>query len=296
MDVVMIKITTIFTKKKNQEKEYLLSAHLIYIIYKGFSRGKKMQLDITGILRDWEYDPDNYIRVITLKDGREVLQVRQPLGIEQYELSGRPDGKRPFDRESVLDEFLYRIDYHTNMFSSEENFRLSYDDFIMLQDEGMLYYARYLRLYQIGDFEKTVDDTAHNLRICELLDKYFYDDEVKNELLQYRPYIMKVNAISRAMVEVQNKFLRNARQILKSAITFILNLKEIDTPTFKLEKKRSLDALHETLLEISDTHSTEIDNLEFELAQAVEKEDYEHAAEIRDQISKLKRERTKEQG
>ena len=45
---------------------------------------------------------------ITLADGREVMQVRLPLGIEQYELSGRPDGHRPHDAESAFDYHLER--------------------------------------------------------------------------------------------------------------------------------------------------------------------------------------------
>jgi len=36
-------------------------------------------------------------------DGRPIMQVRTPLGIEQYELDGRPDGRHPHDMESVLD-------------------------------------------------------------------------------------------------------------------------------------------------------------------------------------------------
>ena len=253
-----------------------------------------MKFDITGLLRNWEYDPDNYIRVLKLKDGREVLQVRQPLGIEQYELTGRPDGKKPFQKESVLNEYLDRLEYHKLLFTTDKNFKLNYEDFILLQDEGMLYYARYLLLYQIGDFEKTIADTEHNLKICNLVDKYLIDEEVKNELLQYRPYILKINAISKAMIKIQNQLKNVARDILKSAIDTIQNIPDINTPTFKLEKNRSIDYLRTTLLEISEEELSEIENLEIELDRAVEKENYERAAELRDQINRLKKERTSE--
>ena len=253
-----------------------------------------MKFDITGLLKNWEYDPDNFIRILKLKDGREVLQVRQPLGIEQYELTGRPDGKKPFQKESVLKEYLDRLEYHKLLFSTDKNFKLNYEDFILLQDEGMLYYARYLLLYQIGDFEKTIADTEHNLKICILVDKYLTDEEVKNELLQYRPYILKINAISKAMIKIQNQLKNVARDILKSAIDTIQNIPDINTPTFKLEKNRSIDYLRTTLLEISEEELSEIENLEIELDRAVEKENYERAAELRDQINRLKKERTSE--
>ena len=249
-----------------------------------------MKVDITGLLREWEYDPDNYIRVLKLQDGREVLQVRQPLGIEQYELNGRPDGKKPFEKESVLKEYLDRLEYHKLLFSTDDNFELNFEDFILLQDEGMLYYARYLLLYQIGDFHKTVKDTEHNLLICDLVEKYLHDEEVKNELLQYKPYILKINAISWAMIKVRNNLASVAKDILKSAIELIRNIPDINTPTFKLEKQRSLDSLKETLMQVSEEDFAEINELEMELTRAVEKENYELAAELRDQINKLKKE------
>jgi hypothetical protein len=247
-----------------------------------------MKLDITELLNEWEYDPDNHIRILRLKDGREILQVRQPLGIEQYELDGRPDGKHPFNKESVLQEYLDRLEYHKLLFSSDENFRLSREDFLLLQDEGMLYYARYLILYQIGDFERTSKDTEHNLKICELVDQFMNEEEFKNELLQYRPYIFRMNALSNAMLQMQKKLKGVAKEILKSAIDFIQNIPTINTPTFKIEKSRALETLRTTLLEISDNSFSEVEKLQIELDKAVESENYEKAAEIRDKINKLK--------
>ncbi|MFW5812674.1 MAG: hypothetical protein ACOCWS_06765 [Alkalispirochaetaceae bacterium] len=61
-----------------------------------------MSQDLSHILRQWPYDPRETIRLITADDGREVLQLRLPLGLEQYELTGRPDGLRPMDEESYL--------------------------------------------------------------------------------------------------------------------------------------------------------------------------------------------------
>ena len=51
--------------------------------------------DLRAILAAWPYDPDDDARIVRGDDGREILQVRTPLGIEQYELEGRPDADRP---------------------------------------------------------------------------------------------------------------------------------------------------------------------------------------------------------
>ena len=58
------------------------------------------------MLRGWKYDEENNVRRFRTKAGREILQVRLPLGIEQYELNGRPDGLKPEGHESWLD--MYR--------------------------------------------------------------------------------------------------------------------------------------------------------------------------------------------
>ena len=64
--------------------------------------------DLKALLESWAYDANDCVRVVTLADGRDVMQVRLPLGIEQYELSGRPDGRRPHDAESAFDYHLER--------------------------------------------------------------------------------------------------------------------------------------------------------------------------------------------
>jgi hypothetical protein len=245
-----------------------------------------MYLDITDLLRQWEYDPESTIRTQKLRDGREVLLVRQPFGIEQYELSGRPDGKKPFNKDSILDEFLDRIERYKKVHSTDDGFKLKHEDFILLQNEGILYYYRYRILYQIGDFERTIRDTTHNLLICDIIDRYHDDDEEKKELLQYKPHIVRVNAISKAMIQVNKKLKNAARQIIKSAIDLIQNIPQIDTPTFQVEKTRSIESLKTTLMEISAEQQSlsPIEKFQIELDKAVEDENYEKAAELRDII------------
>ena len=53
--------------------------------------------DLRQILKAWPYDPEHDARIVRGDDGRELLQVRTPLGIEQYEMDGRPDGLRPLE-------------------------------------------------------------------------------------------------------------------------------------------------------------------------------------------------------
>ena len=66
-------------------------------------------VDLRSLLDAWPHDPDENVRIIRGHDGREIMQVRLPLGMEQYELDGRPDGRRPHGMVSALDYQLRRL-------------------------------------------------------------------------------------------------------------------------------------------------------------------------------------------
>jgi hypothetical protein len=246
-----------------------------------------MRVDITDILREWEFDSDNQIRIIQAEDGRQVLQVRQPMGIEQYELDGRPDGKRPFGRDSALEEFEARLENYRAEHGKEEGFALSHEDFAALQGEGVLYYFRYLVLFQIGDFARTARDTEHNLNLFALVEKFIDSDDDRKELLQYKPYVVRMNAIARAMISLHKEMKSAAEDILSGAISAIEQMHDIDTPAFQFERVRSLNYLKATLKQIHEKKASPADSLKVELQTAIEEEDYERAASLRDRIREI---------
>jgi len=246
--------------------------------------------DLTEFFRSWKYDPDNQVRIIRADDGREVLQIRQPLGVEQYELDGRPDGLEPEGFGSYLELHQNRLQRHIEQTGSEEGFVLSHEDFLQLQNEGLLNYYRYLVLFQIGDFERTARDTGHNLQLCDLVDRFASSEEDKKEMLQYRPYILRMHAIARAMVSLHRELKAAAKQILESAIEEIEKMPPIDTPAFQFERIRSLNYLRSTLKQVLERKASPLDRLKQELDEALEQENYERAAELRDRIRTLKKE------
>jgi hypothetical protein len=250
----------------------------------------KRPMDISDILNEWEFDPDDQVRIVRAADGRQVLQVRQPLGIEQYELDGRPDGKRLFGKESLLDVLSDRLARYREAHGSDEGFVIDHKDFLLLQNEGIIYYYRYLVLFQINDFERTARDTQHNLQLCELVDKYAVSDEDKKEILQYKPYMLRMFAVAKAMVCLRQKMPEAAREILESAIEEITAIPEVDTPSFQFERIRSLNYLRSTLKELFSGTESSLEKLNKELKRAVDEENYERAAELRDKIKSIKQE------
>jgi len=246
--------------------------------------------DLTEFFHSWKYDSDNQVRIIKADDGRDVLQIRQPLGVEQYELDGRPDGLTPEGRASYLELCQERLERHVEENGSEAGFVIEHDEFVQLQNEGLLNYYRYLVLFQIGDFERTARDTGQNLAFCELAEKYAESEEDKKEILQYRPYILRMHAISKAMVSLHRQLKSTARQILESAIEEIEKMSPIDTPAFQFERLRSLNYLRSTLKQVLEQKTSPMDRLKVELEAAIEEENYERAADLRDRIRALKKE------
>jgi hypothetical protein len=247
-----------------------------------------MNQDISKLLKEWPYNPSSNIRIIKINDEIEVLQVRKPLGLEQYELEGRPDGKRPFGKESVLEHFEDKLVQHRRAFGGDKGFSLSHEDFLLLQEEALFNYYRYLILFQIGDMERTVRDTDQNLKICELVDNYCAAAEDRDQVLQYKPYILRINAVARAMIAMKQGLTTLSKEIVEAAVTEIKNMPEINNITFQFEKMRSLNYLKVTLSELDNNKAaSRLDQLKLELEDAVKLENYEKAAEIRDLIQEL---------
>lgn len=246
-----------------------------------------MSNDLTDLLREWPYDSDDNMRIVEAGDGRNVLQVRQPLGVEQYELDGRPDGARPFDNDSIVAELTDRLERHREASGDDEGFELSHEDCVMMQSEGILFYYRYLLLFQLNDYERVIRDTGHNLQICELLENYCPDEDDRNAVLQFKPYILRMNGMARAMLQARNDETDEARETIDMTINQIQALEKIESPAFQFERVRSVNYLRQARDKISDQPSDPRKKLESQLRQAVDDEDYELAAKLRDRINKL---------
>ncbi len=242
-----------------------------------------MNRDIVNILREWDFDPDNNVRFFTASDGRELMQIRLPLGIEQYELDGRPDGHRPFEQDSYLNIYLGKLKQAQD---NRQIFTIGIKDFNLLHNEALLFYYRYVILFQTEDYYRTVRDTEHNIKICDLIDQYC-SEKAKEQILQYLPYILRVYAISQAMLALQGMETDQARDYLETTISKIKSLPIIETSIFDLEKERSLKQLREVLEQVKSRHPNEREILEEELLHAVESENYEMAAQLRDRLQNL---------
>jgi UvrB/UvrC motif-containing protein len=242
--------------------------------------------DLTDILNEWPYDPSAYVRKIEAEDGRELIQVRTPTGIEQYEITGRPDGLEPYGFPTMLEYAESQLEPGPD--GSPGRFTIDADTAGELQHEGLLFYYRYLVCFQIGEYGVVVRDTARNLRMFDVLKAHCEDAEIVNASEQYRPYVMRMSAAARALSSINSEDYAQARGVVEVGIQSIERLTTVPTTTFEFEKERSLAILRGMLKAIPEPkEASPEDTLRQELDDAVESEDYERAATLRDRLRDL---------
>jgi|SRR5947207_1751083 len=245
--------------------------------------------DLRAVLKTWVYDPDNDARFSRGDDGRELLQVRTPLGIEQYETDGRPDGERPHGLESFLEYHLQRL-AKAKAESREGDFKLGPKECGELFTEGTLYYFRYVRLFQLKDWTRTVRDTTRNLQVFDLVRRYAKRDEDQQFLEKWRPYIIRVNSTAAVMLQLEKHAYDNALQLVNEALQRLEKLEELEDETFCFELERSLIALRELADQIQKNRpKSELEQLEHQLRRAIDRQEFERAAQLRDRIRVLKK-------
>ena len=236
--------------------------------------------DISKLLEAWKYGDGDHVRRVTRADGDEVLQVRLPLGIEQYEMNGRPDGLRPEGEESWFRHYSNQAE------NNPWNIELEEGDFQNLKDECLLYYYRYLLFFQLGEYELCSRDTLRNIKVLDFATRHF-PPEICASLEQYRPYILRMYCMSEALGTIESGGdISEALQILSEGISNIENLPEMGSnKIFQLERRNSLRAAEELRQQLLRMLPPDpLSEIRRKLAEAIEEEDYEEAARLRDSL------------
>jgi hypothetical protein len=249
-------------------------------------------VDLRLLLKNWPYDPDNDSRIVRGQDGREILQVRTPLGLEQYEMEGRPDGERPHEMETALEHYekKYREAVEKGVGG---DFDLDAREAAELFNEGTLFYFRYVRLFQLRDWRRTIRDTARNLRAFDFVHEHARREEDQQFLEKWRPYVIRINATAFAMLELDKNAYAEALKHVTAAISAIEALPGLEDETFAFERDRSLAALGELAGQIRQSRPvSEEEKLERQLRRAIERQEFERAASLRDRIRELKNQQT----
>jgi len=249
--------------------------------------------DINEIIEGWDFSPGEVtVRKIIGRDGKEKIQMRLDLGLMQMEISGRPDGKQPYGKESYLEYYKYLVEMHIVKHGTDETFHLNIEDCLKLQREAVQYYYRYLSFFQLEEYELAKRDTERNLRLIDFVNRYATSDEEKWLFSQYFPYITMMNTRAKATIYLERKEHKDALKIIKNGIKKIKNFYKEHEEEEDLELNPEISFLLNWQREIKMSVPLSMtEKLRTELEYAIKNQEYEKAAEIRDKLKKMSEEK-----
>ncbi len=250
-----------------------------------------MDFDISHLLEQWDYKPGQVVvRKLKGKDGKEKIQMRVDLGLLQMNAEGRPDGKRPFGHNSLFEYHQTRLyKYLTAHDGCAEGFKLKSEDCAKLQMEALQYHHRYISLLQLGDHTRVVRDAERNLEVFEFVSKHAETEDLAWSLLQFQPQLLMILVRARAMQALETDDYAGAVEIVKEGLERIREFYRKLSRTDLLEQSAELQSLESWLAEIRARRPlTARERLEQALDDAIQCEDYEKAAQMRDALRTLK--------
>lgn len=248
-----------------------------------------MNKDIGLILNGWPYNSNEVtVRKIVGLDGRDKIQMRLDLGVLQMETDGRPDGERPNGHDSLLEWHTSRLERHNARRGEDSGFILSEDDCSDLKQEAMQYYYRYLSLFHLGDYDLVIRDTERNLRAFDFMREHAEEESDRFSLEQFRPYVLMMNTRAQACLHLEQNEFTIALDLIDDGIERIEEfLREVGRDDL-IESCREINFLDEWKERIRSNRPLSLEEkLRRELRSAVESENYERAAQLRDQIKEI---------
>jgi hypothetical protein len=243
-----------------------------------------MSFDISHLLEQWDYQPGQVVvRKFVGKDGEEKIQLRVDLGILQMNAVGRPDGKRPFGHPSLFEFYQGKSKQ-----PGGAKFMLGPEDCAKMQMEALQYHHRYICLLQLEDFVGVIRDTERNLAVFEFVEKHAESPELAWSLQQFRPQVLMIRTRARASQRLQEQDFAGAIKAIDKGLEALRGFYQEYERSDLMDQSPEIASLQNWLEELNKQRPlSRREQLEIALADAVKREDYEKAAEVRDALRKL---------
>lgn len=248
----------------------------------------KRNQDIDDILKQWPFDPLSVnVRLLELRK-REVLQMRVDMGILQMETEGRPDGHR-FQGAPTY------YDYLTKKAQGQTNFKLNENQCFEVDREFVQFYHRRVCWLQLKEFDRAVRDAEHTLRLMDFCKRYSPDEQWTISHEQYRPFVLyhRTQAAALAWInreennlDIDSQYMAElAIEEVNRGLAKLRELFEEYEAIEQFEEDELVQRLREFREGLRDKYQIEF-TLQEQLDQAIENEDYELAADLRDRLGR----------
>ena len=234
--------------------------------------------DIDSILKGWPFRPGEVsARIVKARNGREVLQMRVDMGVLQMETDLRPDGERPGGAETFFD---YAVG---EAIREGGSFRLTKEQCAEADREFVQFYHRRICWLSLREYKRAAKDADHSLALMDFVRDHSPDDEWTLSHEQYRPFVLFHRVQAGALAALEEQGPESAIHEINAGLERFRDL----FAKYDAEEKFSDDELVRRLSEMREHVRKRYEvgrTLEEQLAAAVEAENYELAAELRDRM------------
>ena len=247
-----------------------------------------MSHDLNDLIENWPHElGQNNVRTIVGRDGKVKVQVRPTFGLIQMEIAGRPDGLMPNGAESLLAWHMERAEQAA---LRGETYTITPEECGELQAEGMQYYHRYLSFFQLDNFAAVIRDTQRNLDLIEFVHAHADRPESAMAFEPFFPYVTMMNGRAKAAMAMNDGRIDVALKeidITSETIKDFLRSRGFDREG--LDRNNELLFLRRWREEVKARRRlTKTERLQAEMDKAIAIENYERAAELRDEMEKVK--------
>ena len=239
--------------------------------------------NIDRLLNEWPFDPDKLaVRLIDGRDNREIIQMRIDMGVLQLETEGRPDGSSPSGHPTYLD---YLISLSG---TDSEEFELDEDQCSEIDREFVQFYHRRVCWLTLREFDRAVRDADHTLALMDFCMDHSTDDQWTMSHEQYRPFVLFHRTQAAALSELDETVSDGPTRAIHHINEGLSRFREFFS-RYDAEDQIDEDELVQRLVELRESLREQFEvgrTLHEQLTDAIDTEEYELAAKIRDELAK----------
>lgn len=202
-------------------------------------------VDLRRCLESWPYDAARNVRIEHGVNGRDIILVRQPMGLELFEVDGRPDGRQINGRETVLDFHQTRIiGWMQTQVSSV--FELTAEECAELFDEANVFYRRLMVLFRVKDWSRAERDAAQILRLLDHVRQHAQCAQDRVQFEPWRPHLTRIHAVAQAMKLLAEKPCADVFQKVRET-NGILQIFDDGAPDYGVIEEVLLESVRDSL-------------------------------------------------
>ena len=202
------------------------------------------------------------------------------LGVLQMELEGRPDGARPHGFTSYF-EYLKQQSVLSRR--SKQSFKLNEEQCIEADREFVQYYHRRICWLALRNYDRAVADADHNLHFMNFVKEHSPNDEYTLSHEQYRGFVIFHRTQAAAAWALEKNDPEAAIDAVHQGLSQIHEFFAEHGVEDRMDEDAMVQQLRKIQQQVRDLHQIESTTREL-LEKAVESEDYETAALLRDRI------------